>query len=190
MFKKCFFAALVGCILLSSAVIRSHGRYQVAQQQLAQHSYSAWGALHSLAHEAGYYETLTDLSNSNYSARHNAIVHYGVTPHLTPSFDSGTSGFLYSDMWPFLNLLVQADPDHTITQRSFQLFQDLSEEIEKISAFVIEYANQGMAEKVELIDRNSEVYQQVNEQIAACIDTYLEDIVFLTPRLSNIVENP
>lgn len=190
MLKKCFFATLVGCILLSSALIRYHSRYQVSQQQLAQHSSSAWSALYWLAHDAGNYESPEALSNSSYAARHNAIVHYGVTPHLTPSFDSGTFGFLYSDMWPFLNLLVQADPDHTITQRSFQLFQDLSEEIEKISAFVIEYANQGMAETVELIDRNSEVYQQVNEQIAACIDTYLEDILFLTPRLSNIVENP
>lgn len=189
MLKKCFFAALVGCILLSSALIRSHGRYQVAQQQLAQHSCSAWSALYWLAHEAGNYESLEELSNSSYAARHNAIVHYGVTPHLTPSFDSNTFGFLSSDVWPFLNLLVQADPDNTITQQSFQLFQDLSDEIEDISVFVIEYANQGMAEKVELIDRNSEVYQQANEQIAACIDTYLEDIVFLTPRLNHIVEN-
>ena len=188
MLKKCFFAAVVGCILLFTSTIRFHGRYQAAQQQLAQHSYSAWGALYSLAHEAGNYESVTELSNSNYAARHNAIAHHGVTPHLTPSFDSGTFGFLTGDVWPFLNLLVQADPDNTVTQESFTLFQSLSEQIEEISAFVIEYANQGMAEKMELIDRDSEVYQQVNERIAACIDTYLEDIVFLTPRLNYVIE--
>ena len=190
MLKKCFWAALVGCILLSSALIRSHGRYQLAQEQLAQHCYSAWGALYSLAHEAGNYESPESLSNSSYAARHNAIVHYGVTPHLSPSFDSDTLDFLSSDVWPFLNLLVQADPDNLITQQSFRLFQELSDEIEKISTFVIDYANQGMAQKVELIDRNSEVYQEINKQITACIDTYLEEVVFLTPRLSNIVENP
>lgn len=189
MLKKCFFAALAACVFLFAAALHFHGRYQAAQAQLAQHSYSAWGALYWLAHEVGNYEDLEELSNSSYAARHNAIVHDGVTPYLTPSFDSNTFGFLSSDVWPFLNLLVQANPDNTITQQSFQLFQDLSVQIEEISAFVIEHANQGMAQKVELIDHNSEVYQEVNEQIASCIDTYLEDIRFLTPRLNYVIEN-
>lgn len=190
MYKKRFFAALAACILLLAATVHFYKEDQDARLTLADHNLSAWNSLYWLAHDAGNYASAAELSNSNFAARHNAIVYHSVVPHLTPRFDSNTFGFLTSEVDLFVRLLTQADPNNEVTQKSFTLFQNLAEEIESIASRVADHVKQGEKERLELIDPKSEIYQQLTQQIAACIDTYLEDIVFLTPRLSYIIENP
>lgn len=188
MFKKGFFAALAVCVLLLAATLHFRSSYQDAQQRLAQHSYNAWGELYWLACDAGNFSGPEELAR--YEIRYGAIASSGIHPYMVPAFDASmhTLDFLSSDVYQFLQLLAQADPDNVVTQQSFELFQAMFEQIEDIAFFVLDYTNQGEAAKLELIDPDSKVYQEIKTQIDECVRTYLEDIRLLTPRLSYVIE--
>lgn len=188
MFKKVFFAALAVCVLLLASTLHFRSSYQDAQQKLAHHSYEAWGELYTLAVEAGNFSGPDELAR--YEIRYGAVASSGIYPYMVPSFDHSTYtlDFLSSDVYQFLQLLAQADPDNVVTQQSFELFQAMFEQIEDIAVLVLDYTNQGEAAKLELIDHDSEIYQEVSRQIDECILTYVEDIRLLIPRLSYVIE--
>lgn len=100
---------------------------------------------------------------------------------LYPNFDNLDAGtnneyFLTIHLNDFIHMITLAKEVDSDLKERFELLHEIGEKMEKISLKVLEYGEKGKTEKLELLDKNSDIYKEIEFEIKEFCNTYISRI--------------